>query len=113
MIFLLLMSVFLLILTEQYIGEKRFARETNTIRVQEYYLLCGVKQAESLLREDTLPLAGTFTYTDGTISYQKKSISATLDEVTFTLNLDSGEKTIGMARYDKEKRAMVKWVEKK
>ncbi len=112
MIFLVLMSFFLLIGTEQYIAEKKFAKETETIRLQEYYMLCSMKQAELLLKEDNLPTNGILDYHFGTVGFQKQSLSTTVDEVTFTLELDSGEKGIGFGQYDKEKGMMIKWKEK-
>jgi hypothetical protein len=106
------MSFFLLILTEQYITEKKFVKETETIRLQEYYMLCSVKQAEALLREEHLPEAGGMSYLRGEVAFQKQGLSANMDQVTFTLTMDSGEKAVGIGQYDKEKGAMVKWLEK-
>jgi hypothetical protein len=112
MIFLLLMSFFLLILTEQHIAEKKFAKETNTIRLQEYYMLCSIKEAEHLLREGNLPASGLLYYKFGKVGFLTQSLSANVDEVTFTLELDSGEKGVGFGQYDKEKGMMIKWREK-
>ncbi|MBT2677526.1 hypothetical protein J7E38_00860 [Bacillus sp. ISL-35] len=106
------MSFFFLILTEQYIAEKKFAKETETIRLQEYYMLSSMKEAELLLREGNLPASGILYYKFGKVGFQSRSISAFVDEVTFTLELDSGEKGVGFGQYDKEKGRMIKWKEK-
>jgi hypothetical protein len=112
MIFLVLMSFFLLILTENYLAGKRFAKETETIRLQEYYMLCSVKRAEAMLREGDLPATGTLNYVLGDVSFQKQALSGSVDEVTFNLQLDSGEKVVGIGQYDRETGAMIKWKEK-
>lgn len=106
------MSFFLLILTEQYVTEKKFVKETETIRLQEYYMLCSVKQAEALLREEQLSDAGRMSYVKGAVAFQKQSLSANMDQVTFILTMDSGEEALGIGQYDKETGAMVKWLEK-
>lgn len=112
MIFLLLMSFFLLILTENYLAGKRFAKETETIRLQEYYMLCSVKQAEAMLRVGKLPEAGILNYRLGDVAFQKQAVSGSVEEVTFNLKLDSGEKALGIGQYDKESGAMLRWREK-
>ncbi|WP_257391903.1 competence type IV pilus minor pilin ComGG [Mesobacillus jeotgali] len=106
------MTLFLLILTEQYIAEKRFTKETETIRRQEYYLLCSGKEAELLLREGILPANGIMNYKFGKVWFQTQSLTSNIDEVTFNLELDSGEKIIGFGQYDKKKGLMIKWKEK-
>ncbi|WLR57629.1 competence type IV pilus minor pilin ComGG [Mesobacillus subterraneus] len=112
MIFLLLISFYLLILTENYLAGKRFANETETIRLQEYYMMCSVKQAATMLKEGNLPASGILTYELGNVAYQRQPLSVSLDEVTFNLNLDSGEKALGIGQYDKVTGAMVRWREK-
>lgn len=112
MIFLLLVSFFLLILTENYLAGKRFAKETETIRLQEYYMLCSVKQAEAMLRESNLPATGIWNYRLGKVAFQKQAVSGSVEEVLFNLKLDSGEKALGIGQYDKESGAMLRWREK-
>ncbi|ESU30514.1 hypothetical protein G3A_21460 [Bacillus sp. 17376] len=112
MIFLLLISFYLLILTENYLAGKRFAKETETIRLQEYYMLCSAKQAEAMMGEGLLPASGIMNYELGDVAFQKQSISGSVEEVTFNLKLDSGEKALGIGQYDKVTGAMVRWKEK-
>ena len=112
MIFLVLMSLFLLTVTEQYVAEKRFAKETEVIRLQEYYMLCSVKQAESMMITEGLPETGTIDFKKGTVTFKKISISANLEEIIFTLKLNSGESAVGIGRYDKKLARMVKWIER-
>jgi len=107
------MSFSLLILTENYVAGKKFAKETETIRLQEYYLLCSVKQTESMRSEGSLPASGILKYRSGDVSFQTRDVSGSVEEVLFTLNLTSGEKTLGIAQYDKDTGAMVRWREKK
>jgi hypothetical protein len=112
MIFLLLISVYLLILTENYLAGKRFAKETETIRLQEYYMLCSVKQAETMQLDGVLPASGIMNYQLGDVAFHKQTISEGVEEVTFNLKLNSGEKAIGIGQYDKVTGAMVRWREK-
>jgi hypothetical protein len=108
----MLMSLFLLIVTEQFIAEKRFVKDTEVIRLQEYYMLCAIKQAESMLMADKLPIAGRMEFKQGTVTLNKTSLQENLDEVTFTLILDTGERSIGIGTYDNELSRMVKWIER-
>jgi hypothetical protein len=112
MIFLLLISLFLLILTENYLAGKKFAKETETIRLQEYYMLCSVKQAEAMLREGNLPDSGLLKYRLGEVAFKKQALSTSVEEVTFNLRLDSGENALGIGQYDKDAGAMLRWREK-
>ncbi len=106
------MSSLLLILTEQYLAEKRFIKETETIRLQEYYMLSSVKQVELLLKEGNMPETGILNYKYGEVAFQKQTFPLNIEEVTFRLQLNSGEKALGIGQYDKEKGLMVKWTEK-
>ncbi|NKE05071.1 hypothetical protein GWK17_06225 [Bacillus selenatarsenatis] len=113
MIFLLLMSFSLLILTENYVAGKKFAKETEAIRLQEYYMLCSVKQTENMRSEGSLPALGTLEYKLGDVSFQKQDVSSSVEEVIFNLKLEGGEKALGIAQYDKNTGAMIRWREKK
>jgi ABC-type siderophore export system fused ATPase/permease subunit len=106
------MSMFLVIVTEQYVAEKRFVKETETIRLQEYYMLCSVKKAESLMKEEEMPTEGVMNYRNGSVSYERRALSANMEQVTFNLKLKSGEISFGIGQYDKGKMEMVKWIEK-
>lgn len=105
-------ALFFLIGLDQYVAEKRFYKETETILVGEYYMLAAVKETENLLMNGQLPTSGRFIYTNGEITYQRKVLSAVLDEVTFTLKFSSMEQWSALAHYDKVQKKWVKWVEK-
>ncbi|HAQ06117.1 MAG TPA: hypothetical protein DCR24_00720 [Bacillus bacterium] len=105
-------SMFLLIIAEHYIAEKRFAKETEAIRLQEYYFMSSVKKAESFLKMDSLPTARTIDYQYGVVTFQKQALSANIEQITFLLKLKSGEEAIGIGKYDKVKGKMVNWVER-
>jgi hypothetical protein len=113
MIFLLLMSLSLLILTENYVAGKKFAKETETIRLQEYYMLCSVKQTETMRSEGSLPASGKLKFKLGDVSFQKRDVSNSVEEVIFNLELKAGEKALGIGQYDKNTGAMIRWREKK
>lgn len=80
--------------------------------MQEYYLLCSLKDAETLLKMEQLPVAGVFKYGNGVVAFQKKALSMNIDQITFSLTLKSGIETLSIGQYDKEKREMIKWIEK-
>ena len=107
------MSFSLLIVTENYVAGKKFAKETETIRLQEYYLLCSVKQTEAMRSEGALPSSGILKFRSGDVFFQKQDVSASVEEVVFNLELESGEKALGIGQYDKVTGAMVRWREKK
>jgi hypothetical protein len=108
----MLMYLFLVIVTQQHIAEKRFVKNSEIIRLQEYYMLCAIKQAESMLMSDNIPLAGRMEFKQGTVTFNKTSLLESVDEVTFTLILDTGERFIGIGTYDNELDRMVKWIER-
>jgi hypothetical protein len=109
---LVIFSLFLLILVEQNVIEKRFFKETETILVVEYYLQAAVVEAEQLLIKDELPQIGKFEYRDGEVRFSRRLLSHGLEEITFTLKLETGEQWIGMAQYDQGQQKVVKWIEK-
>jgi hypothetical protein len=112
MILLLFMSVFLLIVTQQYLSELKFKKETEAIRLQEYYMLSSMKLAEQRMLNDSLEIEGTIEFGQGKVDFLKTSVTDTLENITFTLTLDSGGKFIGNGTYDKEEGRMVKWKER-
>lgn len=65
-----------------------------------------------MLRDGFLPDSGIMDYELGSVAFQRQSLSGSVEEVTFNLKLDSGEKVLGIAQYDKVTGAMVRWREK-
>lgn len=61
---------------------------------------------------DRLPTTGTMDFNNGTVIFNKISLSENMEEVTFSLKLKSGERAIGTGRYDKQLGRMVKWIER-
>lgn len=111
-VFLFFMSLLLLISSQQYVAEKRFLKETETIRLQEYYLLCSLMDTESLIRNGDFSGGTTLQYLKGAVTCQRQEISAEKDQITFRLLLNSGERREATAVYDKVEARMVKWTEK-
>ncbi|WNF21692.1 competence type IV pilus minor pilin ComGG [Mesobacillus jeotgali] len=103
----------MLILTENYVAGKKFAKEIETIQLQEYYMLCAVKQTENMRSDGSLPATGILKYKLGEVSFQKRDISGSEEEVIFNLKLEGGEKALGIGQYDKNTLAMIRWREKK
>lgn len=109
---LLVTSAFLLIYTEQYLSEKKMLKETETVLKTEYYFLFSMRKLEQKLQIDEPVMSvGEFQLEDGRVNYLKEDMGATL-KITFTVTLNTGEKAIGFAYYNKSTKKMVKWVEK-
>ncbi|PLR99922.1 competence type IV pilus minor pilin ComGG [Bacillus sp. T33-2] len=111
---LMFFSFTLVINLQQYVTEKRFNKETETILKQEYYMMGAVRQVERLLKDGTLQgsSGGTIQYRTGEVIYEIKPLTASTDQITFRLKLDTNEESIGFANYDKEMKKMTKWVER-
>lgn len=110
--FLLLISTFLVINIEQFLSEKRFHNETETILKQEFYYLSSVKKLENQLQEDANIGQGGFSYQDGRVEYTKEDLGTTI-KFTLVVTLSSGVQVQGYSYYDKNLRKMVKWEENK
>lgn len=63
--------------------------------------------------EGVLPSSGILEFRSGDVSFQKRDVSANVEEVVFNLKLESGEKALGIGQYDKATGAMIRWREKK
>jgi len=109
---LVFFSLFLLILVDQNMVERRFLAETEKILVSEYYLQLAVIEAEQQLDEQKLDQKGSFEYKRGEVNFVRKVLTQGVEEITFTLRLETGEQWIGVAHYDWGKRQLVKWIEK-
>lgn len=92
--------------------EKRFLAETEKILIGEYYFQTAVIEAEQRLKAQNLEQKGSFKYRRGEVNYVKKIITQGVDEITFTLRLETGEQLIGIAHYDLGKQQIVKWIER-
>ncbi|MBA4535801.1 hypothetical protein H1Z61_01275 [Bacillus aquiflavi] len=112
-ILLLLMSLFLAYYSEQFVLEKKFFAESEKIFKQEYYMLHAVKEMEQALQEDEKLNNGTFSYTNGTITYNVKEFTEQLLQVSLVGKLTTNEEWTGYAVYDKEKQKMIKWFERR
>lgn len=109
---LLLISTFVIIHIEQFLSEKRFNQETETILTQEFYFSSAVKKLESQVQADSGLSSGVYYYQDGTVEFKKENIG-TIAKFTLTLTLKSGVQAQGYSYYDENVRKMVKWVERK
>ena len=76
-------------------------------------MLCSIKQTETMRNEGFLPASGILKYELGEVSFQKRDISGSEEEVIFNLKLEGGEKALGIGQYDKTTGAMIRWREKK
>jgi hypothetical protein len=109
---LVFFSLFLLMLVEQNVMERRFFKETETILLVEYYFQASVVEAEQLLNKDELAQIGKFEYKNGEVRFTRRLLSQALEEVTFSLKLNTGEQWIGIVQYDRVKQKFVKWIER-
>ncbi|WP_210365912.1 competence type IV pilus minor pilin ComGG [Bacillus sp. REN3] len=111
-IFLFFMTLLLMMAAQQYVAEARFLKETETIRLQEYYLFCSLQAAESLVQKTDWQGEGSFRFMRGIVKYQTYPLSADREKIIFYMSLDNGEKREAACEYDKVKGQMVKWTEK-
>jgi hypothetical protein len=109
---LVLMSMLVILESQQYLSEKRLAHETETILKQEYYFLLAARRLEGMLQREEMPeSSGVLSFHDANVTYVKEDLGPTL-KISFTLILSSGERAVGFIYYDKTLKKMVKWVEK-
>lgn len=106
------MSVFLVIMTQQYLAELKFKKETEAIRLQEYYMLSSLKLAEQRMLENSLTTNDSIEFDKGKVEFSRVALSDLLEDITFTLSLDNGREITGTGTYDKEQGRMVKWRER-
>ncbi|MCM3586354.1 ComGG family competence protein [Mesobacillus maritimus] len=109
---LALFSFLLLIMMEQYLMEKRFYQETETILLGEYYLQVAIIEIEDLYNKGDFPQSGQIAFSSGKVNFVRRDLSQVLMEVTLSLTLDTNEQWTAIAHYDKEKQKIVKWYEK-
>lgn len=108
---IVIVSMFVVIHTEQYLIEKKIAYETEKILREEYYFLHSVRNLETkLLNGETITNSGGVILKDGRVDYLKEDLGATI-KFTLTQTLSTGEKAVAFAYYDKNKKRMNKWVE--
>lgn len=111
---LCLLIIFLLFFSmhiEQLLTERKMAHETAAILQQEYYFLSSVKKVEWLQETGgNIPAKGTIIYVNGTMDYQADTPSGSIQKVSFTLYLKSGEIITGRGFFDLKSKKMVKWV---
>lgn len=109
---LALFSLLLLMMMEQYLMEKRFYQETETILLGEYYLQVAIIEIEDLYKKGDFPQSGQIAFSSGKVNFARRDLSQVLLEVTLSLTLDTNEQWTAIAHYDKEKQKIVKWYEK-
>lgn len=105
-------SLYIVIQTEQFLSEKRFQKETETILKQEYYMLCTFQKLEQGLQGGTIEPEGVFKYEEGESRYQMEPLTKEITQVTVKQYLYSGEEAIAFCFYDMKRQKMIKWVEK-
>lgn len=110
---LLLFSLFLIYVTEQYLSEKRIFLASEIILQQEYYMASSVKEAEQRLQSDPTTLYGQLFYNYGHVSFRVEDVDAATLLITFEGKLVTNEKWEGYGYYDKENQKMIQWLERK
>ena len=110
---LIIFLLFFSIRVEQLLSERKMARETKKILVQEYYMLSSAKKLEkSIQKGETLQSKGIFSYKYGKMNFQTNLPLNNVQEISFTLHLDTGEISKGIGYYDIDSKKMVNWIEK-
>ncbi len=97
---------------EQLLTERKFAHETNKILQEEYYFHSSVKKVEEIMQSDgVIPSIGTFTYVNGSMTFQADIPFGTIQKINFTLRMDTGETAVGRGFFDTASKKMIKWAE--
>ncbi|UII54831.1 hypothetical protein LS684_14345 [Cytobacillus spongiae] len=109
---LIVVSFFLLIVTEQYVTEKKILAENKQLLKQEYYMLCSVREMEKILQNGAASSSGELHFHDGVVQYEQVAITSALTQVTFKLYLEANMEILGFGYYDQDLKKMIKWVEK-
>jgi hypothetical protein len=109
---LIIFLFFFSIRVEQLLSERKMAHETQKILEQEYYMLSSAKRIEKILQDGgPIELKGTFNYKFGKLDYHAKVPANELQEITFTLQLNSGEISNEIGYFDIRSKKMAKWIE--
>lgn len=108
---LLAISVSLAASSELLLIENKMSKETETIMLQEYYMVSTLKKIEKSMREGTVA-GGSLVYRRGLAAYSVSSASPGLLKITISVNVDGGVPVEGYGFYDITLKKMVKWVEK-
>src|SRR5690606_37518007 len=111
---IILAALFLLtIQLDQFISEKRIVKQTETVMMQEYYLLSSFKKTDKMLMENITPEeSGVYLFKDGKVSYEISPVAASLIQITFKTKIGSAKEITGYAYYDTDLQKMIKWIEK-
>ncbi|WP_071460113.1 competence type IV pilus minor pilin ComGG [Bacillus massilinigeriensis] len=109
---LLFFCMFLLLHVGLFRQEKMMIIESEKIYLQEYYFLSMLKTVEELAAEGSLKGKGEMAFREGKAEYKVEPISSTVDSLSFTLRMNTGEVLYAIAHYDKSKKVMIKWYEK-
>ena len=110
---LLSFLIFFSIQVDQLLADEKMFHETKNILLEEYYMFISIKNVEGKLQTgETIAQKGTFPYLNGYVSYQADLPSGSTQKITFTLQLPSGETTVGIGYFDKNLKKLTKWVEK-
>jgi ComG operon protein 7 len=114
---LVVLLLFLLIFSyrvEQLLTERKLANETEKILQEEYYFHSSVKKLEKIYQTDeTIPLKGTFSFSNGVIEYQAEASIGSSQTVSFRLMMKTGETLICRGFFDNKTKKLVKWTELK
>ncbi|KON87068.1 hypothetical protein AF332_09780 [Sporosarcina globispora] len=111
---IILAALFLLtIQLDQFISEKRIVNQTETVMMQEYYLLSSFKKTEKMLSENIDPeKSGIYFFKNGSVSYEISAVASSLIQITFKTKIGSDKEIFGYAYYDTDLQKMIKWIEK-
>lgn len=114
---LTLMIIFLFILffsarVDQLLTERKLAHEKTVIFQQEYYFLLSVKRLEKLYQTGvSIPSKAVMNYKSGSVEYQTESPIGSVQKISLTLLLSTGETIYAIGYFDINLKQAVKWVE--
>ncbi|RDU35130.1 hypothetical protein DRW41_19460 [Neobacillus piezotolerans] len=108
---LLAISVTLAAASELLLIESRMAKETESIMLQEYYMVSSLKKIEKSMQEGVLA-GGSHSYRRGVAAYSVSPATPGVLKITISVRVDGGIPVEGYGYYDSTLKRMVKWMEK-
>ncbi|MFP7297653.1 competence type IV pilus minor pilin ComGG [Neobacillus niacini] len=97
---------------EQLLSERKMFYETTVILQEEYYFHSSFKKIEKIIQTGgVIPVKGSFSFQKGNMAYQADNPIGSVQKVSFTLKLNSGETVTGRSYFDLAAKKMIKWNE--
>lgn len=109
---LLLVSLFLLILLNQYLTEKQFVKQIEEFEQNRFYFFQSMLQVERMIIEGEQEQSGRFPYEHGTVYYNIDEIADNLFHIELELERNNGASLEASFYFDEIGGKTIGWIEK-